>query len=746
MDGTRTVAWDADDVALAADGVVLEGAAATLVWQDRSIAWRGGTDFTGNGTLSPTLTSSAEGLELRADPTNYVAAGDFSQSGPWQFTNGSDGATNASWDAATETATISHASAQVPRVPWDSMDSIDPNWTIDGSVLSTSAISQFLADHGDGSGMMRDDVATGPGTTAWAGASRAGVFNWSDYDRLLLWILAPSDLAPGIATFNLSAHLGTGILHTSPIPLGPDWTELAIDLAELGPGRSSISRVTLRINGPSIRETFYFDDLRLTRAKTETAQAVISQTIVKANVTPAVAGSAVLSFDWAVRSSANVETFQVTVNMTAPSGTYEALAASRMATGRGSVWFDASSWMQATGGYDIRLAVRMLLNTTYESGIELAVDNATVRLPDRTSGTFTSRVVDFGGRVETVSLSWNASLAAQGWQRVALRSGPAPAPDGSWGPWWETTSPGEYAVADRASYFQLRATLGTANASATPIVEQLSLSVRHRAATGTLATPLFEPDTDFARWRNVIWTGTTGPHGSLAFEVGNGTGWNIVTVASNLAAFPASLQLRVSLLTSDLLESPALSSFGIVYEVVRNPGQIWDWATGNPWALGAMVAAAGALSLYAAASRQLFAIEDVFLVARDGRLIMHNTRRIRAQWDEDTFAGMLTAISAFVRDSFRDERGELNRFEFSGKTVLIERVDSMYVAALYAGRVPGRALRNLKSFVADLEARYGEQLRSWSGSPEDLLDLKALTKRFVGRGRYRGSDASDAAG
>jgi len=46
-------------------------------------------------------------------------------------------------------------------------------------------------------------------------------------------------------------------------------------------------------------------------------------------------------------------------------------------------------------------------------------------------------------------------------------------------------------------------------------------------------------------------------------------------------------------------------------------------------------------------------IEDVFLMYRDGRLIAHNTRRLRPDVDGDILSGMLTAVTAFVKDSGR---------------------------------------------------------------------------------------------
>lgn len=142
---------------------------------------------------------------------------------------------------------------------------------------------------------------------------------------------------------------------------------------------------------------------------------------------------------------------------------------------------------------------------------------------------------------------------------------------------------------------------------------------------------------------------------------------------------------------------------------------------------------------YEIAIRRMFAIDDVFLIAKDGRLILHNTRRMRADRDEDILSGMLTAIMAFLRDQDPEENGELKRFQVGGKTTLLERGEHVYLAAIYSGRVPGWAGKDLHRFMTELEAKFGDAFAHWSGSPEDLHELKEFMQRFVSRVRYRGA-------
>lgn len=168
------------------------------------------------------------------------------------------------------------------------------------------------------------------------------------------------------------------------------------------------------------------------------------------------------------------------------------------------------------------------------------------------------------------------------------------------------------------------------------------------------------------------------------------------------------------------------------------PSSLWDY-----WPVFVVaIAALAGFSIYELVIRRLFAIDDVFLIAKDGRLIIHNTRRMRADRDEDILSGMLTAIMAFLRDSDPEENGEFKKFEVGGKTTMLERGKHVYLTAIYSGRVPGWARKDLHRFMTDLEDHFGDAFASWSGSPEDLHGLKEYMQRFVTHMRYRGDSGA----
>ena len=156
-----------------------------------------------------------------------------------------------------------------------------------------------------------------------------------------------------------------------------------------------------------------------------------------------------------------------------------------------------------------------------------------------------------------------------------------------------------------------------------------------------------------------------------------------------------------------------------------------------PYWLAVLTLGAVGYTGYRFGIRRTSAIDDVFLISKDGRLMMHNTRRMRADRDADILSGMLTAILSFLKDADPEENGELRRFEVGGKTTLLERGPHAYLVAVYSGKVPRRAGKNLRRFMTSLETNFGDAFARWSGDPEDLQDLKAFTGRFVSPFRFR---------
>lgn len=324
----------------------------------------------------------------------------------------------------------------------------------------------------------------------------------------------------------------------------------------------------------------------------------------------------------------------------------------------------------------------------------------------------------------------NATLATPGGTSIAFSVG-----DGTY---WQSAEVGMDLSAMTISPIHWSATLRTSDGLATPSLQRVALVYDYSGpvtrvvvtSLGALTVPsgawlrlnatAFDAGDHAVVWdpSRFVWTTDDGAgevYGNGSYRAGNVGDHN---VTARLSGTNRSATVRVTV-------GPA---------VVRTPD---GFAMVGIYGLGMLAVAAVGLVGYQVVIRRRFAIDDVFLISKDGRLMMHNTRRMRADRDEDILSGMLTAILAFLKDSDPEENGDLKRFEVGGKTTLLERGAHAYLAAVYSGRVPRWAGKDLRRFMTGLEANFGEVFARWSGDPEDLQGLKDFTSHFVSRVRYR---------
>ena len=731
-DGSRTVSWSlasAENLTLA--GIDLAAGNATLPWKSHNVTW-GSPQFTANGTpLDANLTLGSDGISLRADARNHVADGDFATATPWTFENSLGGNVTAQWNGTIGVAQLRHGSPPSERL-WDGFNSTMGWVGIGGNVwLNTSA------DRQEGTGKLGLDFTLPPTPRTYAGVQHMDTLNWSAYDRMIVWVLLVNSTPP--LTFNITAFVGAASHGTTERPLSLGWNEIIANLSELGPTRDNLVALTLRLNGQNVpKATAYFDDLRVGTAKRFDETSRIVQPLFKANATLASPGSASLRFNWSLPAAAGIVRAAGTVNLTGPSGAFERTFVQAPASQWTVVVADVSPMSIGRGGYNLSFSLEVVANNTSASSVDMRIDDVSLFFPNRHNGTYLSAPVSLGTASDFLRVNWSLDATAPASAQLSLRSGNDTNPSSpAWSPWVSWTGSGPYPLTiPGALYVQVRAILMTANSSVTPVLRGMALETRHRAAQGSVVSGLFTVPTDrpFLRWRTFT-SADTRPAGTvIRFSISNGGFWKPVPLGGDISGTSwTSIQWSADLTTSDGLATPKLQRVALVYDLVRPVPEIPYLSYG----LGVLAAVVLGTAGYGVVVRRRFAVEDVFLVSKEGRLLMHNTRRMRADRDEDILSAMLTAILTFLKDFDREENAGLRRFEVGGKTALLERGEHAYLAAVYSGRVPRWAGKDLRRFMNDLEARFGERFARWSGDPDDLHGLKEFSERFVARLRYR---------
>ncbi len=130
-------------------------------------------------------------------------------------------------------------------------------------------------------------------------------------------------------------------------------------------------------------------------------------------------------------------------------------------------------------------------------------------------------------------------------------------------------------------------------------------------------------------------------------------------------------------------------------------------------------------------------IEDIFLLHRSGLLLKHYTRRLRPNVDSDVLSGMLVAVQDFVKDSFREEKGQLNEIRFGEIRIVIIEGKWTILAAVVRGVRPYDIQPELSSALTDLEAKYEDPLIDWDGTMDQIQDVDRIMGDLI-EGKYRG--------
>jgi uncharacterized membrane protein len=124
------------------------------------------------------------------------------------------------------------------------------------------------------------------------------------------------------------------------------------------------------------------------------------------------------------------------------------------------------------------------------------------------------------------------------------------------------------------------------------------------------------------------------------------------------------------------------------------------------------------------------AVEDVFLIHLDGRLIHHATRRLATGVDSDILSSMLTAVTSFVKDALaRTGDGQLGSLEYGESKIILERGKACFLAVVITGRQEPPELREeMRQALRNVESEYGSALSSWDGNTATLSGVK----KFLG--------------
>jgi len=128
------------------------------------------------------------------------------------------------------------------------------------------------------------------------------------------------------------------------------------------------------------------------------------------------------------------------------------------------------------------------------------------------------------------------------------------------------------------------------------------------------------------------------------------------------------------------------------------------------------------------------AVDETFVIYHDGRLMAHSTRRLKPGMDDQVLGSMFVAVQDFVKDSFKGETSfTLRKLDFGEKSVLIEKGEKVFLAAVLHGMASKKAVGRMKMVVDEIEKSFGEPLTDWDGDLDSVRGVNDIMKKLYSR-------------
>jgi hypothetical protein len=127
-------------------------------------------------------------------------------------------------------------------------------------------------------------------------------------------------------------------------------------------------------------------------------------------------------------------------------------------------------------------------------------------------------------------------------------------------------------------------------------------------------------------------------------------------------------------------------------------------------------------------------IEDYFLIYGDGRLIHHDSRRLKPEVDQEVLGGMFTAIQDFISKSFptADGRiGTVKEIKYADSKILLEQGKHLYLAVVTEMVETTRLQKRMADVLRLIEGKCATELEAWDGSMDSVSEVKRLSRLIL---------------
>jgi hypothetical protein len=126
-----------------------------------------------------------------------------------------------------------------------------------------------------------------------------------------------------------------------------------------------------------------------------------------------------------------------------------------------------------------------------------------------------------------------------------------------------------------------------------------------------------------------------------------------------------------------------------------------------------------------------YLVEEMFLVYKDGRLIVDCARPECETADVDLMSGMLIAVQGLIQDGL-ERGGALESIKFGSNRVLLASGEHVHIAVVLYGRPTKELMEELADLVPRIEGSYAGRIEEWVGDPDELAGINEFLAPVLG--------------
>lgn len=133
----------------------------------------------------------------------------------------------------------------------------------------------------------------------------------------------------------------------------------------------------------------------------------------------------------------------------------------------------------------------------------------------------------------------------------------------------------------------------------------------------------------------------------------------------------------------------------------------------------------------------------IYLMTDTGLLVADYGKTVDG-FDSDIFAGMLSAVESFVKDSLSmletSTYGRLQSMEYGGHKFVMEQEGNLNLVAIIKGNENEFLRQDMRNILDDVARDFGPVLDKWNGNLSGLGPVADIIGRLITSGKYEGID------